>query len=329
MQSKSVDNLLISIIVPVYNVQNYLSYTVDSIISQTYSNWELLLVDDGSTDFSPLICEDYSRKDKRIKFFRTENGGVSRARNYGIERVQGDYIVFCDSDDLVSPNFLERLMQVQTETNADVVSCSVLNIDESCDKYIPSPSNSVITTYSVDTFNKIPETFFYVVWGKLYKRSLFFDENYRFEESLNRGEDTLFALQTLLVSKVIVEIDDKLINYRLRSNSLMHSNPSNSLYLQSKFRAMKIKEWETLYSESSIIKQIKEIISIQLFLDMINSCNDSSKLKNLIDDFKNSGDIYDMVLNNETRFSNKPKFLLYIIVHLPSLLSSKLLKIIL
>jgi len=147
---------------------------------------------------------------------------------------------------------------------------------------------------------------------------------YRFEESINRGEDTLLALQTLLVSKIIVEIDDKLINYRLRSGSLVHSKPLKSLYLQSKLKAMKIKEWETLYSEQCIIKQIKEYISILLFLNMLNCCNDTSTLKNIIDDFKGCGYIYDMVLNNELRFSRKPRLFLYIINHIPSSLSSRL-----
>ena len=96
----------ISVIVPVYNVISCISRCIDSLLEQTLTDWELLLIDDGSSDGSALICDDYSSKDKRIKVFHKENGGVSSARNLGIEQASGDWIVFVDSDDWCEPNYL-------------------------------------------------------------------------------------------------------------------------------------------------------------------------------------------------------------------------------
>lgn len=103
-------NPIISIIVPVYNGDKYLSRCVDSILNQTFQDWELLLVDDGSTDKSGEICDEYAIKDKRIKAFHKKNGGVSSARNYGIKHIEGEWIMFCDADDELMAFCLKKLI---------------------------------------------------------------------------------------------------------------------------------------------------------------------------------------------------------------------------
>lgn len=110
--------MLISIIVPVYNSANYLRRCIDSVISQIYADWELLLVDDGSTDGSASICDDYANKDSRIMVWHLANGGVGMARNFGLSQAHGDWITFCDSDDEMPPGAL-----------AAYVSCFVPNVD--------------------------------------------------------------------------------------------------------------------------------------------------------------------------------------------------------
>lgn len=102
------DKPLISIIIPVYNSDKTINRCVDSILSQTFNNWELLLIDDGSTDRSGELCDEYSAKDQRIKVFHKKNGGVSSARNLGLNNVKGEWITFCDSDDFVYPNWLKN-----------------------------------------------------------------------------------------------------------------------------------------------------------------------------------------------------------------------------
>lgn len=112
---------MISIITPVYQSERYLGILIDSIINQTYSDWELLLIDDGSTDKSAAICNYYAKKDSRIRVYHKENGGVASARNQALDMVRGEYLAFADSDDWVEPDWLERLYKTATEQEADIV----------------------------------------------------------------------------------------------------------------------------------------------------------------------------------------------------------------
>ena len=115
---------LLSIIVPIYNVEQYVDKCIQSILNQTYQNLEIILVDDGATDRSGSIADSYAAKDKRIKVLHKENGGISDARNYGLDHVTGDYILFVDSDDFIENTMCERLFAVANSTNADMVSCN-------------------------------------------------------------------------------------------------------------------------------------------------------------------------------------------------------------
>lgn len=120
----------LSIIVPVYNVEPYLRRCVDSILNQTFTDFELILVDDGSPDGCPSICDEYVEADNRIKVIHKKNGGLSDARNAGLDIAQGDFIGFVDSDDSISPEMYQRLMDFQVKTDADIVACGVLNLDQ-------------------------------------------------------------------------------------------------------------------------------------------------------------------------------------------------------
>ena len=115
---------LLSIIVPIYNVEQYIDKCIQSILNQTYQNLEIILVDDGATDRSGSIADSYAAKDKRIKVFHKENGGISDARNYGLDHVTGDYILFVDSDDFIENTMCERLFTIANSTHADMVSCN-------------------------------------------------------------------------------------------------------------------------------------------------------------------------------------------------------------
>ena len=114
------ENKLISIIVPVYNVEEYLKQCLDSILEQTFSDYEVILVNDGSTDNSGLICQEYAEKDSRIRYFEKENGGLSDARNYGIEQAQGEYLTFVDSDDFLDKMHLNVLYTALVSNNVDI-----------------------------------------------------------------------------------------------------------------------------------------------------------------------------------------------------------------
>lgn len=119
----------ISIIVPIYNMEGCMRRCIDSILVQTFTNFECLLIDDGSTDGSPAICDEYALKDSRVRVFHKSNGGLSDARNYGLERAQGKYTIFADPDDWVDAEGLEMLYKKSKETNADIIMCDIYDND--------------------------------------------------------------------------------------------------------------------------------------------------------------------------------------------------------
>ena len=124
----------LSIIIPIYNSEKYLDECINSILSQEFQDFELILVDDGSSDRSPLICDKYSKQDTRISVIHTKNGGVSKARNHGIERSTGIYIAFVDADDMVNPRMYSTLYNKAIQTNSDLILCGYKEIASSYSK---------------------------------------------------------------------------------------------------------------------------------------------------------------------------------------------------
>ncbi len=165
---------LITIIVPIYQVEKYLKKCIDSILNQTYKNLEIILVDDGSTDNSPKICDDYKKKDNRIKVIHKENGGLSDARNAGMKIATGKYIGFIDSDDYIKSDMYQVLYENIVKTNADISICDFLAIKENDSNYTMEERKQDINEYNtIEALrllieNKIRS----YAWNKLYKREL-------------------------------------------------------------------------------------------------------------------------------------------------------------
>ena len=187
----------VSVIIPVYNAEKSLSRAVDSVLKQTFSDFELILIDDGSKDLSASICDKYVQFDKRISCFHLTNGGVSRARNHGLEQAQGEFIVFLDADDWFESDYLERLLELQKKNDADIVAAG-------CVFKYPDSSSQVSDWYPLERVSysggkeiyyllKKRECIYYCIWDKLYRRALLKKNNIRFEPSLTIGEDSLFA----------------------------------------------------------------------------------------------------------------------------------------
>jgi Glycosyltransferases involved in cell wall biogenesis len=163
----------ISIIIPIYNVEKYLIRCLDSILRQTYRNIQVILVNDGSTDHSPKIVEEYALKDKRVKFIHQVNGGLSDARNTGYQFVTGDYLMFVDSDDLVATNFCEKMLQKAHEFDADIVECDFIrfkNEDELLNLHFDSTAELMDSEIAIERLmkNELKQ----VVWNKLYRTSV-------------------------------------------------------------------------------------------------------------------------------------------------------------
>ena len=183
--SKKVRHLLktetISIIVPIYNAENYLKSCLDSVLSQTFKDFEVLMVNDGSTDSSATICQAYAERDSRFRYFEKENGGLSDARNYGLDRAQGVYITFLDADDFLFENYLEKLYQASHLSDSDILIGGYCRFDGSDfyfynDHFKSDSLNSFTSAQAIqvlDSMLDVPFLTFSTAWGKLFKRDLF------------------------------------------------------------------------------------------------------------------------------------------------------------
>ena len=209
----------ISIIIPVYNVEQYIKNCLESVINQTYDNWEIILIDDGSTDNSKAIYENIAIKNDKIKIFKQTNKGVSAARNLGIEKAQGDYIVFLDADDWIEKKFLERMLEVIENEDADIVQCNFYyaNNRSNIERKHIRPSYSIrnnMDELQLDTLyreydekkNHKSVGAMRGVWGKIFKSNLI--KKIRFNENIDVFEDGIFVLNALQNSKKVVLIDE-------------------------------------------------------------------------------------------------------------------------
>lgn len=172
---------LISVIVPVYKVEKYLGRCVESILAQTYRNTEIILVDDGSPDRCPQLCEEYARANEKIRVFHQENKGLSGARNTGIDNARGEYLAFIDSDDVWSPYFLESLYRALKETGAELSQCrwEYMHGDALKEEYCPEAPVEVFSGLEMLEKLYIQTGAYYVVaWNKLYKKELFEEIRY-------------------------------------------------------------------------------------------------------------------------------------------------------
>lgn len=212
----------ISFVVPVYNAEKYLRRCLDSILIQTYSNIEVIIVDDGSTDDSGNICNEYKKQDARVSVIHTVNQGVSAARNTALEHVTGEYILFVDSDDWIEKDMCKEMISYALAHNAKMVTSLAINRNEAGDildaeKNLSWKSRVVNV---VDDFSFLDDCVYGVVWGTLYKRECIREE--RFDSDIYLGEDTLFYARAVKNSSEIVFLAQRFYNYVNYQNSTAH-----------------------------------------------------------------------------------------------------------
>lgn len=240
---------MVTVIVPVYNMEKrgngqILRYTILSITNQTFKDFELLLIDDGSQDNTRALCEEFAKEDSRVKYYFKENGGVSSARNFGLDKAKGKYIVFHDADDLMSPLFLELSVNCVQETSSDIVFGEWNLIDETVDIISQDTNTPRYSTYEGNNLKKVPELFFYSVWAKIIKSDLIKNNGLKFNTAITRCEDTLFCFQLYLLSKRISHIGSRLMGYRKWSGTLTSGGVDYSILLQqSCLRYYIIRHW--------------------------------------------------------------------------------------
>lgn len=201
----------ISIIVPVYNVEQYLPRCIDSILAQTFTDFELLLIDDGSNDNSGKICDEYAEKDNRIRVFHKGNEGVSSARQIGLEKANGQYSIHADGDDWLESNMLERMYKMANTTNADIVIS-----DFYIDKYEQSLYIRQQTTKKTSTEilkDILVGQLFGALWNKLVRHSLYKKYNINFIKNIDYCEDVLLLSQLLLHKVKVIFLHEAFYHY--------------------------------------------------------------------------------------------------------------------
>lgn len=264
------DDLLISIIVPVYNAEKYLNKCIESIVHQTYNNLEILLIDDGSTDESGVICDNWAKKDKRIKVIHKKNSGVSSSRNIGLDNYSGEYVTFVDSDDYIENDMYETMLITSVKNNVDIVCCNY--------NYIPNcecnHSNVGKSFFEECCFNSKVNGF---CWNKLYKKDLL--KNIYFDTNIKIYEDLLFQLKiekknTNLTWKYI---DKKLYNYRNNPNGAI-----GTIFEKDKSRLdalIKINDYlESINSKNKFVRE-SEFIVLMRRQEFINRKVDKNYIK--------------------------------------------------
>lgn len=217
-------NKKVSIVIPVYNVEKHIERCLDSVLAQTYKNISVIIIDDGSTDSSGAICDSYAEKEERIRVFHTENRGLCNARNAGLDKIKGDYVIFVDSDDYLAPDTIEFLLDRLHKYDADISAGGYDCVDEegnSTPREKTSFDDGAITTDEYwRLFYTDVRTYYVVVWAKLYKGSLW--KSVRFPTKRGLYHEDEFVTHQILDQCETIALSNKTIyHYLQRQGSIM------------------------------------------------------------------------------------------------------------
>lgn len=261
-----------SVIVPVYNVEAYLTECVNSVLKQTYGNFELILVDDGSVDSSGVLCDEFAKKDDRIKVYHKQNGGQLHARCFGIKKATGDYYVFLDSDDFLESDALNTLRLVIEKTESDCVIYGVA-VDRNGKKspFGENVSEMLVLDNKRDFYRIVFSSQSYnPLWRKAFAAKTFTVTDYEGYYHIRHGEDLLQSLDALKNCKRVTFIPDVLYNYRVNKKSVTHT-----IYLDNyktefivRERVKQFIENENVYEYNDYVEY--KLFAIQAMLDRIN-----------------------------------------------------------
>ncbi|SHE37473.1 glycosyltransferase family 2 protein [Chryseobacterium vrystaatense] len=251
--------MIVSIIVPVYNVENYLAKCLDSLVGQSLQDIEILVINDGSSDRSGLVIEEYVQKFPNIiKAFTKENGGLSDARNFGLDRAAGEYIGFVDSDDFVTEKMFEEMVQLAKKHEAEIVICNIQKVDQDGKvtqklTQIPHMSEKIVLEEHFSVFSDIS----YFACNKLFKKELF--DHKRFKKGVH-FEDIQLIPQLLLECKILAQTQDFHYQYLERTDSITKTHTEKGLDILNA-----VKDVEYVFDKSDYSHKRKELKSFQIF----------------------------------------------------------------
>lgn len=226
----------VSIIVPIYNVEKYLKRCIESVLNQTFKDFELILVDDGSPDNCPSICDEYAQKDNRIKVIHKENGGVSSARNAGLNVAQGKYIMFIDGDDYYNFDSVDIMIKIISQNNEDIIAFNYVTVTENDTVLWNRGYNEKIYRFDPEnewldfiTIKVLSNEIGWEIYNKIFKKDVIEKENIRFNEKYKIGEDLMFFLQYLINIKSFKTINYDGYFYLSRDGSAMKTNTESKI----------------------------------------------------------------------------------------------------
>lgn len=288
---------LISVIVPVYNVEKYLEKCVDSIVNQTYKNLEIILVDDGATDNSGKICDELVELDNRIKVYHKKNGGLSDARNYGVERATGDYIGFVDSDDYIDAEMYEKLYEAIKKENVDVAECNLKIVyPEKTDLFTDQKYYQICNKQEyLEEYLKIEKIF-----GSACVRLTKVDIAKKLKFPVGKlYEDTYYAYDLIGIVDKYVIVDNPYYNYLMRENSITNAkfNPRifDLIEIVEKFHTNVYKNYPSL-KEAADCRKMYAYFSVLNSILLEEDFKNNSFYKQIIDYFKEE---YTKLLRNK------------------------------
>ena len=243
---------LVSVIVPIYNVEKYLHDCINSIICQSYEKLEIILVDDGSTDSSPGIADSFS--DTRIRVYHRQNGGVSKARNFGVDNANGDFLAFVDADDTIAKDYIKFLVENALKDNADISICisNIISDSDHCVKDWQGEYSVQVCEKDEGIIHLLKADEFGCAMNKLYRKEVWL--KYRIDETIRINEDLLANYFCFTESNVIVYSNAKLYNYRHR-----HSSASRSGFDERQLDAVKVNEMIARHSFSQSNEQVQSV----------------------------------------------------------------------
>ena len=334
---------LVSIVVPVYNVEEYLNRCIDSLLKQTYEKIEILLIDDGSTDNSSNICRNYLKKNKRIKYFKKPNEGLGLTRNYGIEHASGEYIIFVDSDDYIPEDAIEFLVNRISDDDVDMVVATMyyknekynLNIDEGI--YNIKSINNVLLNKLMGNNGNIKDSFLCTAPAKIYKKDLFVRTNVRFPSERELiWEDLSFFVNLLPKCEKVSVVNYPVYVYCYNQNSLTHSYKTDKFekvmyqykYLLNKIEELKLGKEARFRLDTNFIGHIRTCLKLEVYYSKQNGLKMTfGNIRKICSD-KEVIDLLDNYPNNKYNFQqkildyfikNKNYLLIYLLVKLQNI----------
>ena len=262
----------VSVIIPVYNTENYLSSCVDSILQQEYISLEIILIDDGSTDASGRICDNYASKYDFIKTIHIKNSGPATAKNEGLKIAQGGYIALTDSDDKMEPQMLHKMVSVGYEYDADIICCNYRQVDEQGNiSHLNSTNQQYILNHEEGLIHFFSKNKIYSqCWTKLYKRRMLTDYQISNNPGLRTDEDFIFNIKAFTHAQKTVIVDEPLYVYTHRENSLAHAYYKKNIshYIDNRIKRVQVTQ-DAVKNESEIVKEWSTVHIIMYYNELL------------------------------------------------------------